>query len=134
MFKIGKIISTGKYKYRLKQTDYNGNFAYHNLEGVIKIGVPKKFELSQNYPNPFNPATKIDFNLPYDSRVSLKLYDISGREVMTLVNEQKPAGFYTVNFNGSNLASGVYFYRIVVGDPEGSGQAFTDIKKLMLIK
>jgi len=53
---------------------------------------------------------------------------------MTLVNEQKPAGFYTVNFNGSNLASGVYFYRIVVGDPEGSGQAFTDIKKLMLIK
>jgi len=64
----------------------------------------------------------------------LKLYDISGREVMTLVNEQKPAGFYTVNFNGSNLASGVYFYRIVVGDPEGSGQAFTDIKKLMLIK
>ena len=126
-----KKLNTGKYHYRLKQIDYNGNFEYHNLNGIIEIGVPNKFDISQNYPNPFNPTTKIDFNLPYDSKVTIKLYDISGREVMTLINEQRTAGYYTVQMNGNNLSSGMYFYRI---NAEGNGQNFVSTKKLVLIK
>jgi len=126
-----KKLNTGKYKYRLKQIDFNGNFEYFNLAGEIEIGVPKKFEISQNYPNPFNPTAKIDFDLPYDSKVSMKLYDISGREVMTLVNEQKSAGYYTVQMNGNNLSSGMYFYRIIA---EGNGQKYVMTKKAILIK
>ena len=126
-----KKLNTGKYNYRLKQTDYNGNFEYFNLTGEIEIGVPNKFDISQNYPNPFNPTTKIDFELPYDSKVSIKLYDISGREVMTLVNETKASGYYTVQMNGNNLSSGMYFYRI---SAEGNGQNFVSTKKLILIK
>ena len=126
-----KNLNTGKYNYRLKQIDYNGNFEYFNLAGEIEIGVPKKFDISQNYPNPFNPTAKIDFDLPYDSKVSMKLYDISGREVMTLVNEQKSAGYYTVQMNGNNLSSGMYFYRIIA---EGNGQTYISTKKAVLIK
>ncbi|HEY5534331.1 MAG TPA: T9SS type A sorting domain-containing protein [Ignavibacteria bacterium] len=124
-------LNTGKYKYRLKQIDFNGNFEYFNLAGEVEIGVPKKYDISQNYPNPFNPTAKIDFDLPYDSKVSMKLYDISGREVMTLVNEQKSAGYYTVQMNGNNLSSGMYFYRIIA---EGNGQNFVMTKKAVLIK
>ena len=124
-------LSTGKYNYRLKQIDYNGNFEYFNLAGQVEIGVPNKFDVSQNYPNPFNPTTKIDFDLPYESRVSMKLYDMSGREVMTIVNEQKPAGYYTVQVNGSNLSSGLYFYRVIA---DGNGQKYMATKKLVLIK
>jgi hypothetical protein len=122
-----KKLNTGKYNYRLKQIDYNGNFEYHNLASVVEVGVPGKFNVSQNYPNPFNPTTKIDFDLPFDSRVSIKLYDMSGREVMTLVNEQKTAGYYTVQLNGNNLSSGMYFYRFTANN-------FTITKKLALIK
>jgi hypothetical protein len=126
-----KKLNTGKYNYRLKQIDYNGNFEYFNLAGEVEIGVPKKFDISQNYPNPFNPTTKIDFDLPYDSRVSIRLYDMNGREVMTLVNEQRPAGYYTVQMNGNNLSSGMYFYRIIA---DGDGQKFVMTKKSVLIK
>ena len=90
-----------------------------------------KYNISQNYPNPFNPETKIDFDLPYDSRVSIILYDISGRELMTLVNEQRSAGYYTVQINGNNLGSGIYFYRIIA---QGNKQKYFMIKKAMLIK
>ena len=126
-----KKLNTGNYNYRLKQIDYNGNFEYHNLASVIEIGVPGKYDISQNYPNPFNPTSKIDFDLPYDSKVSIKLYDINGREMMTLVNEQKPIGYYTIQINGSNLSSGVYFYRIIA---EGKGHKFVLSKKLILFK
>ena len=85
------------------------------------------FELSQNYPNPFNPTTFIDYALPKSSFVTLKVYDILGREVKTLVNKQMPAGHFRVQFDGSNLASGVYFYRINTGD-------FIQTKKLILLK
>ena len=124
-------LNTGKYNYRLKQIDYNGNFEYFNLTGQIEIGAPNKFDISQNYPNPFNPTTKIDFDLPYDSKVSMKLYDISGREVMTLLNETKAAGYYTVQMNGNDLSSGMYFYRI---NAEGNGQNYIMTKKAVLIK
>jgi hypothetical protein len=124
-------LNTGKYNYRLKQMDYNGNFKYYDLNGLIEVGVPNKYDLSQNYPNPFNPTTKIDFDLPFDSKVSMKLFDMSGREVMTLVNDQRTAGYYTVTFNMSNFSSGAYFYRI---NAEGSGQNYVMTKKMMLIK
>ena len=120
-------LNTGKYNYRLKQIDNNGNFEYHNLNGTIEIGVPTKYDISQNYPNPFNPTTKIDFDLPFDSKVSLKLYDMSGRELLTIVNEQKPAGYYTAQVNAGNLSSGAYFYRFTAGN-------FTATKKMLMIK
>jgi hypothetical protein len=126
-----KGLNTGKYNYRLKQIDLNGNFEYFNLSNEVNVGVPSKFELSQNYPNPFNPSTKINYDLPYDGKVSLKLFDISGREVATLVNEFKAAGYYTVTFNGANLSSGIYFYRL---NSESDGQNFTQTKRMTLIK
>ena len=95
------------------------------------IGVPNKYELSQNYPNPFNPTTKIDFQLPRDSKVMIKLYDVSGREVRTIVNEKRTAGFYTVGFDASGLSSGVYFYTIIAGF---SGTEFVGTKKMVVVK
>jgi hypothetical protein len=98
--------------------------------------VPKEFRLSQNYPNPFNPVTKIQYDLPKDVKVKLIIYDILGREVIRLVNNDfKQAGRYTVEFNGNNYASGVYFYRIEAGDPSTrSGQGFVQSKKMVLVK
>ena len=126
-----KELNSGKYNYKLKQVDYNGNYTYYNLSSVVEVGIPAKYDISQNYPNPFNPVSKIDFSLPFDSRISINLYDLSGREVLTLANEQRPAGYYTVQINGVNLASGVYFYRLIA---EGNGQKIIMTKKAMLIK
>lgn len=121
-------LSKGNYKYRLKQIDFNGNFSYFNLNNDVNIGVPAQFELSQNYPNPFNPVTKINFSLPFDTKVNLIIYDITGKEVAKLINNEfKPADYYSVDFNGSNLSSGVYFYTVIAGD-------FKATKKMMLIK
>ena len=89
--------------------------------------IPVEYSLSQNYPNPFNPSTKITYSVASLSSVVLKIYDILGREVVTLVNEEKPTGRYEVNFNASSLASGVYFYQIKAG-------SFIQTKKLMLLK
>jgi hypothetical protein len=89
--------------------------------------VPEMFELEQNYPNPFNPSTTIKYELPRTSQVSLTVFDILGREVSVLVNDRRDAGVYEVKFDGSNLASGVYFYRIQAGD-------FTQTKRLLLLK
>ena len=113
--------------YRLKQIDFNGNFEYFNLSNEVIIGIPSKFELSQNYPNPFNPSTKITFALPNDGKVSLKIYDMTGKEVMLLVNEVKTAGYYSDSFNASSLSSGIYFYTL-------SADNFTATKKMMLVK
>jgi hypothetical protein len=123
-----KNLATAKYKYRLKQIDYNGNYKYYDLQNEVEIGVPSKFELSQNYPNPFNPTTKINFSLPLDTKVLLKVYDLTGRELSTLVNgELKPAGYYSVEFNGSGFASGLYIYRIQTDKESVS-------KKMVLVK
>ncbi|MBK9225815.1 MAG: T9SS type A sorting domain-containing protein [Ignavibacteria bacterium] len=90
--------------------------------------LPTEFALHQNYPNPFNPATKISFDLPQDSKVNLIVYDLLGREVKRLVNNEfKVAGSYTYDFNGAPLSSGVYFYRI---ETEG----FTNTRRMMLVK
>jgi PKD repeat protein len=125
-------LASGTYSYRLKQTDYNGNYSYHNLSSEVTIGVPKTFALGQNYPNPFNPSTKIDFELPIDAKISIKIYDMSGREVaMLLNNETRTAGYYTTLFNANSLSSGVYFYTIKA---EGNGNNFVSTKKMVLIK
>lgn len=121
----------GTYSYRLKQIDYNGNYKYYQLAGLVSVGVPNKFELSQNYPNPFNPATKISYDIPFDSKVAIKIFDVTGKEVASLVNQVQVAGYYTVNFNASSLSSGVYFYQI---NADGGNQNFVKTMKMMLIK
>ncbi|HEX2788357.1 MAG TPA: T9SS type A sorting domain-containing protein [Ignavibacteria bacterium] len=125
-------LNAGTYKYRLKQIDYNGNFEYFNLSSEVNVGIPDKFDLSQNYPNPFNPTTKINYEFPVEGKVILKVYDISGREVAQLVNEIQTAGYYTVSFNASSFASGVYFYRLFANG--NNGQQYQMTKKMMLIK
>ncbi|MCX6162910.1 MAG: T9SS type A sorting domain-containing protein [Ignavibacteriae bacterium] len=124
-------LKTGIYKYRIKQIDNNGNFEYFELANTIEISAPAKFNLSQNYPNPFNPVTKIDYQLPADCRVSVKIYDLTGREVMMLFSGSAQAGYHTLTFDGSKLASGIYIYKI---NAEGSGTAYSKIMKLSLIK
>jgi hypothetical protein len=123
--------TTGKYKYRLKQIDYNGNFEYHNLNGEVEVGIPTKYDLSQNYPNPFNPVTKINYELPFNSSVKMIVYDITGREIKTLVNEKVSAGYYTAQLDASNFSSGVYFYRIVASS---NGKDYIATKKMVVLK
>jgi hypothetical protein len=89
--------------------------------------LPKEFALNQNYPNPFNPSTKISWQLPIGNLVKLKVYDILGREIVTLVNEYKPMGQYETEFNSANLPSGIYFYKLEAGQ-------FTQVKKMILLK
>jgi len=100
--------------------------------------IPTEFILSQNYPNPFNPSTVIRYQLPVTSQISIKVYDILGNEVATLVDEFKPAGSYEVEFNTStsagDLASGVYVYRLQSAPSVGSGRAFTETKKMVLLR
>ncbi|MEO7356727.1 MAG: T9SS type A sorting domain-containing protein [Ignavibacteria bacterium] len=128
-----KNLSSGNYKYRLKQIDFNGNYEYHNLSHEVVIGVPTRFKLSQNYPNPFNPKTIINYTvgaseLPGTNNVSIKVYEISGREVAVLVNQIQNAGYYSVDFDGNNLSSGVYFYKLAVGGN------IIDTKRMVLMK
>jgi hypothetical protein len=93
--------------------------------------IPTRFELMQNYPNPFNPTTTIRYQLPVDSRVILKIYNILGQVVETLVDEVQNAGYKSVELNIGNLASGVYFYRLTA---ESEGKSFVAVKKLLLMK
>jgi hypothetical protein len=89
--------------------------------------LPGQFQLLQNYPNPFNPGTTIKYDLPKATHVSLTVYDLLGRELSVLVNERRDAGVYEVKFDGSNLASGVYFYYLQAG-------SFVDTKALLLLR
>ncbi|MCB0726048.1 MAG: T9SS type A sorting domain-containing protein [Ignavibacteria bacterium] len=118
----------------LKSTEtFDITFKRDNKSGITQngTGIPDKYALSQNYPNPFNPSTKINFELPQTGNVKILIYDMAGKEVAVLLNEVKSAGFYTVTFDGFNLSSGIYYYRI---NAEGNGNNFTDTKKMMLIK
>jgi len=90
-------------------------------------GIPMQYGLDQNYPNPFNPTTYIKFQLPEGGNVKITVFDILGKEVASLINEKMEAGYHNVEFNASNLASGLYIYKMESGD-------FTDVKKMMLIK
>ncbi len=96
---------------------------------------PTEFILEQNYPNPFNPSTSINYSIPVSSFISLRIYNVLGKEIATLVNEEKPAGSYEVNFSAEDLTSGIYFYKLQAGDPESSsGQGFVETKKMVLMK
>jgi hypothetical protein len=87
---------------------------------MANIGAPSKVSLGQNYPNPFNPVTNIGYDIPQDAKVSLKVYDIAGREIATLVNETQTAGYHVVKFNASTFSSGMYFYKIKVTAANGN--------------
>jgi len=119
-------VSAGKYSYRLKQIDTDGKFEYSKVI-TVNVGSLAKFELSQNYPNPFNPTTTISFILPESSNVLLIVYNTIGQKITELVNEFQEAGFHTINFNGENLPSGIYFYRLETKNK-------VEIRKMLLIK
>jgi len=114
------------FQYRLKQIDTDGKFQYSDIV-TVEIATPVQFELKQNFPNPFNPATHITYNLPRDGFVTIKVYDIVGSEIATLVNEEKNAGSYLVTFNGVNLSSGVYICTM-------TGNSFVKSIKMLMIK
>jgi hypothetical protein len=99
---------------------------------AIKITAPQTFTLYQNFPNPFNPTTVISYELSKDSRVHLKIYDMLGREVMMLADEQQVAGFYQKTFNASRFASGVYIYRLIATDDQKKQHVFQ--KKMVMLK
>jgi hypothetical protein len=120
-------VASGTYAYRLKQIDNSGTFKYSN-EAEVTITVQTVFALNQNYPNPFNPSTAITFTLAQDGYTTLKVYDILGREVVTLVNGEMKAGVQnSVTFDASKLSSGIYFSRL-----ESSGQV--QMKRMIVIK
>lgn len=116
----------GMVMYRLKQLDTDGKFSYSDIKTVVN-NTPGKFELSQNYPNPCNPKTKISYLLPETGKVTLKVYDMLGKEVSSLVDEIQNPGMYKVDFNGENLPSGTYVYKLTAGN-------FIETKKLLLLK
>ncbi len=126
-------LESGIYSYRLKIVDFDGTYSYSDAV-EIQIGVPNHYSLRQNYPNPFNPSTKIDYQLPFDAKVQIELYSITGEKVATLVSGDISAGYHTYELNASrlNLSSGVYFYRISATDIQNG--KFVDTKKLVLLK
>ncbi len=120
-------LQVGTFSYRLKQIDFNGNYKYYELGNEVSIGIPQKFSLSQNYPNPFNPVTNIEFQLPVNSFVELKVFDIVGREVSAIVNQNLSAGYYKYSFDASGFSTGTYFYRVKT-------DKFSDMKKMIVVK
>jgi hypothetical protein len=116
----------GKYEYRLKQIDYDGTFAFSEIIEV-NFAAPNKFELSQNYPNPFNPSTKIKFAIPKTGMVNLSVFNLLGEKVAELINGEMEIGFHEIDFNGSNLSSGIYLFRL-------SADNFVAVKKMTLMK
>jgi hypothetical protein len=140
-FTDNRVASGATYDYKIQSVSTNGTTK--DLSTIsVTVDVPKTYALYQNYPNPFNPTTVIGYQLSAVSHVTLKVYDVLGREVATLVDGQQNAGVYKVSFDGSRFASGVYFYRInAVGNSVkggsasgGDGQKFVSIKKLVLMK
>ncbi len=146
LYKINKNVSTGYsapvvaiYKsgsLKYSAFAYTGSGpinVYYNQEHLpvgitpVNTNVPDKFALEQNYPNPFNPVTKIDFSVPADEFVTLKIYDLLGREISVLISENVKAGNYSISYNASGLTSGVYFYKVTAGN-------YTGVKKMILSK
>ncbi|QQS37574.1 MAG: T9SS type A sorting domain-containing protein [Ignavibacteriales bacterium] len=119
-------LPAGEYIYRLKQIDFDGSFEYSSqVEATVNSIL--SFKLEQNYPNPFNPHTVINFQIPNDGNVSLKVFDLLGNEIITLIDEHKTAGKHKVVFEAASLSSGVYVYRINAG-------SFSQSRKMLLIK
>jgi len=132
---IGNLVNNRVYANFHTMNNANGEIRGQNLTGIVIIvsvqqissAVPESFTLSQNYPNPFNPATKINFTIPKQEIVKLRVYDLLGKQVAELVSENLNAGSYSIDFNGSDLSSGTYFYRIET-------PSFNDTKRMILVK
>ncbi|HZW39224.1 MAG TPA: T9SS type A sorting domain-containing protein [Ignavibacteriaceae bacterium] len=123
---VDKVQTSDNITYRLKMIDADGSYKYSK---IVEVGInnPSKFLLNQNYPNPFNPSTIISFNVPEKSNVTLKVFDMLGNEVATLINEVKDAGYYNIDFDGSRLTSGIYVYELSHG-------VYRSIRKMTLLK
>lgn len=121
-----QIQTNGSFEYRLKQIDRNGAIEY-SKSTTIQISVPNKTALNQNYPNPFNPSTEISFTIPSTGFVHLSVYDITGKEVATLVNGDLISGKHSVKFNGNALSSGIYFYTLKTA-------SYSETKKMIMMK
>jgi hypothetical protein len=138
-----KAVNTGLTSNLVLSVAVNGNYLFASIVGrglwkrplsdiisdveTQKTNIPDGYMLYQNYPNPFNPVTTISYSLPKTANVQIKVFDLLGREIATLVNEVKPVGSYKVKFDGSQLTSGIYFYQMKAGD-------FISTKKLILLK
>jgi Concanavalin A-like lectin/glucanases superfamily/Secretion system C-terminal sorting domain len=130
-FTDSKVTSGSSYAYKIQSVATDG--ATKDLSTLtVTVGLPKTFALDQNFPNPFNPTTTIGYELSANTFVTLKVYDVLGREVATLVNGQQNAGVYKVSLNASDYSSGTYFYRLVALG--SNGQRFVSVKKLVLLK
>jgi len=123
---IDKPLGACNFNYRLKQIDFDGQYEY-SPEVEVNLEVPVNFSVEQNFPNPFNPTTKIEFAIPTDNCVQIKVYNILGMELATLLNEHRQAGTHSIEFNASNLSSGIYFYKVVSGK-------YSAIKKMILLR
>ena len=123
---VDKDLISGIYNYRLKQLDFDGT---HRVVGELSVylTLPEQFSLEQNYPNPFNPSTTINFSIPASGLVTLKVFNVLGSEVATLVNEQKEPGSYQVEFDSNNYSAGIYFYNLQAGN-------FIETRKMILLK
>ncbi len=121
-------LSASTVSYRLKQIDIDGNYEYSDVVEVnVANQTPSKYELSQNYPNPFNPTTEINFSIPTNENVSIKVFNLLGEEVAQVINKELLAGSHKIQFDASKLSSGIYFYKMVSGK-------FVSVKKMILMK
>ena len=131
---VDEELGEGNYYYRLKQVDTDGSFEYTSSVAAF-ISPPQKFNLQQNYPNPFNPETRIVYEILTPSRITLKIYDLTGKKLITLTDQQQSPGYYTLNWNGKNaegqnVASGIYFYKL---EASAKGAVvYTQSKKMIL--
>jgi len=123
---LDNIETEGIIKYRLKQVDLDGEYKYSSIVEVI-FNLPNQYSFTQNYPNPFNPETTINYSIAKRGNVKIIIYDMLGKEITTLVNEEKEAGNHSVVFNGKNLTSGIYFYKI-------ESDKFNAVKKMVFLK
>lgn len=121
-----KNLAPGSYRYRLIQTDYNGEEKIYPLDQEYEIGVTS-YSLEQNYPNPFNPATTITYSIPFSGHVTVAVYDITGKKIRDLVNKATEAGRHTIEFSGEELSSGIYFVRMTAGE-------YSSIIKMTMLK
>jgi peptidoglycan/xylan/chitin deacetylase (PgdA/CDA1 family) len=126
-------LSTGRYSYRLKQVDNDGQFKYSSAVAVEVNLMPQIYSLEQNYPNPFNPSTRIKYSIPFESNVRVIVFNTLGEVVKELTNEMHGAGTYETSFNGSGITSGVYFYSIIAKSLDGK-QSFRETKKMIVMK
>jgi len=130
---VDKLIDAGKYFYRLKQIDFGGKYEYSQ---VVEVNWSPftTFKLKQNYPNPFNPTTTIGFGIAEKAKVKLSVLNLLGEEIRILLNEEKEAGYHSINFNASDLPSGVYFYKIQVYPAGSEVGKFIAVNKMLLVR